>query len=195
MANGIMDDLKKMQSRSEEQQAKRAEAEARKIAAENAPPPPQAQVDLIAALDRVEFNPPEKRGARVYDDKKFFTSLKDQLNAGRTLSEKQIAALVKLGAKYSGSIPGFAEMAAACGVNAAPEAAPAATPAAPSDADLLLDAMSKITNWAEPVKRGRRVYDDRDFFDSLMKQKKSGKVLSIKQVEALKKLAAKYGIL
>ena len=112
------------------------------------------------------------------------------MNAGRTLSEKQIAALVKLGAKYSGSIPGFAEMAAACGVNAAPEA----TPAAPSDADLLLDAMSKITNWAEPVKRGRRVYDDRDFFDSLMKQKKSGKVLSIKQVEALKKLAAKYGI-
>ena len=195
MANGIMDDLRRVQERSEAIQAKRAEAEARKEAAANNPPP-QAQIDLVAALDKVEFNPPEKRGARVYDDKKFFTSLKDQLNAGRTLSEKQVAALVKLAERYSGSIPGFSEMASAVGVNIAP-AAPAASPAgfsAPSDADLLLKEMTKITAWAEPVKRGRRVYDDKDFFESIMKQKKSGKVLSIKQVEALKKLAAKYGI-
>ena len=77
---------------------------------------------------------------------------------------------------------------------AAPAAQPAEALGAPSDADVLLKELSKITAWAEPVKRGRRVYDDKDFFDSLMKQKKSGKVLSIKQVEALRKLAAKYGI-
>ena len=38
------------------------------------------------------------------------------------------------------------------------------------------------------------MYDDKDFYQSIVKQKKSGKVLSIKQVEALRKLAAKYGI-
>ena len=135
-----------------------------------------------------------KRGARVYDDKKFFTSLKDQLNAGKTLSDKQIAALIKLAARYSGSIPGYAELVAECGGKAVPaEAAPDAV-AAPSDADRLLTEMSKVTAWAEPVKRGRRVYDDKEFFDSLLKQKKAGKVLSIKQVEALRKLAAKYGV-
>ncbi|MBQ9772279.1 MAG: type I DNA topoisomerase [Lentisphaeria bacterium] len=193
-ANGILEDLQKVQEKSEEIQAKRAAAEARKEAAANNPPP-QIQVDLIAALDKVEFNPPEKRGARVYDDKKFFTSLKDQLNAGRTLSEKQMAALVKLAARYSGSIPGFAELASEAGISAAPAGQPAAEPAgAPSDADILLREMSRITAWAEPVKRGRRVYDDKEFFDSLMKQKKAGKVLSIKQVEALRKLAAKYGV-
>ena len=193
-ANGILDDLRKIQARSEEIQAKRAEAEARKEAAASNPPP-QIQVDLIAALDKVEFNPPEKRGARVYDDKKFFTSLKDQLNAGRTLSEKQMSALMKLAARYSGSIPDYAGLASEAGVNAEPVGQAAAEVAgAPSDADVLLRELSKVTAWAEPVKRGRRVYDDKDFFDSLMKQKKSGKVLSIKQVEALRKLAAKYGI-
>ena len=110
------------------------------------------------------------------------------------MSEKQVAALVKLASRYSGSIPGFPEIAAELG-GSVPEAAPApALPGAPSDADLLLDAMSRITAWAEPVKRGRRMYDDKDFYQSIVKQKKSGKVLSIKQVEALRKLAAKYGI-
>jgi hypothetical protein len=175
-----------------------ADCALRKAAAENAPPPPQAQLDLIAALDKVEFNPPEKRGSRVYDDKKFFTSLKDQLNAGKTLSEKQMAALLKLAARYSGSIPGFDSMSAELGA-AAPAQGEGEVPQtvgipAPSDVDVLLEAMTKITNWAEPVKRGRRVYDDKDFFESIQKQKKSGKVLSIKQVEALRKLAAKYGI-
>ena len=192
-ANGILDDLRKVQAKTEEIQAKRAEAEARKEAAASNPPP-QIQVDLIAALDKVEFNPPEKRGARVYDDKKFFTSLKDQLNAGRTLSEKQMSALMKLAARYSGSIPGYAGLASEAGVNAEPAAQTAEPVGAPSDADVLLNELSKVSAWAEPVKRGRRVYDDKDFFDSLMKQKKSGKVLSIKQVEALRKLAAKYGI-
>ena len=192
-ANGILDDLRKSQAKTEEIQAKRAEAEARKEAAANNPPP-QIQVDLIAALDKVEFNPPEKRGARVYDDKKFFKSLKDQLNAGRTLSEKQMSALMKLAARYSGSIPGYAGLASEAGVNVEPAAQTAEPAGAPSDADILLNELSKVTAWAEPVKRGRRVYDDKDFFDSLMKQKKSGKVLSIKQVEALRKLAAKYGI-
>ena len=106
-----------------------------------------------------------------------------------------MAALLKLASRYSGSIPGFDRMAAEFGIKAAPQAAPAVEmPGAPSDADLLLNEMAKITNWAEPVKRGRRVYDDKEFFESIQKQKKSGKVLSIKQVEALRKLAAKYGI-
>ena len=193
-ANGIMEDLALSRQKADAMQAKRVEMEARRKAAEEAPPPPKAQTDLIAALDQVEFNPPEKRGARVYDDKKFFTSLKDQVNAGRTLSDKQVAALLKLAARYSGSIPGYQQISAELG--GAPETAgtEAVQPSSPAEADLLLEGLSQVKDWAEPVKRGRRVYDDKEFYESIQRQKKTGRVLSIKQVEALRKLAAKYGI-
>ena len=68
----------------------------------------------------------------------------------------------------------------------------AATPAG-SGVEALFAALSQVT-FAEPVKRGRFVYDDKKFFDSLDKQFRSGKVLSEKQVAALQKLADKYGV-
>ena len=192
--NGITDDLEKVLEKNRMIQEKRDAAEERKNSGETALPPPQIQTVLIRALDKIEFNPPEKRGVRVYDDKKFFTSLKDQLNAGKTLSEKQMAALIKLAARYSGSIPGYEAMMAELGVPAEKTAGETPAAAAPSAVDVLLEELAKITAWAEPVRRGRRVYDDKEFFDSIMKQKKSGKVLSLKQADAIRKLAEKYGI-
>ena len=58
----------------------------------------------------------------------------------------------------------------------------------------LLEAFAKVTNWAEPRKVGRSVYDDKAFYESLLKQYNNGKVLSPKQVAALKKLGTKYSI-
>ena len=55
----------------------------------------------------------------------------------------------------------------------------------------LLEAMTKIT-WNEPVKRGKRVFDDGKFFRSLHKQALDGVALSPAQVAALLKLAANY---
>ena len=55
---------------------------------------------IFAALSRVEFALPVKRGKYTYDDKKFFTSLKKQFDGGRELSDKQIAALQKMASKY-----------------------------------------------------------------------------------------------
>ena len=62
------------------------------------------------------------------------------------------------------------------------------------EVDALIVKMKKITSWAEPKRVRNRVYDDQAFFESLAKQRAAGKVLTEKQVAALKKTAAKYSI-
>jgi DNA topoisomerase-1 len=61
----------------------------------------------LELLEHVEFEAPVKRGRRTYDDGKFCTSLKQQVQNGRRLSERQVAALDALLAKYSGQIEDF----------------------------------------------------------------------------------------
>ena len=56
---------------------------------------------LLDALAKVEkWAEPVKKGRFTYDDKKFFLSLKQQFDSGRTLTPKQMAALKKLAEKY-----------------------------------------------------------------------------------------------
>jgi DNA topoisomerase-1 len=148
--------------------------------------------ELISLLEGVtEWAEPVRSGRRTYDDKKFFTSLKKQLDEGRPLSEKQIAAFGKLAARYAGRLDGGEKIADLIGVDAK-SAEPALPPENAKEIETMLETLSKISKWAEPVKKGRRVYDDKDFFESLNRQYASRKNLSPKQVAALKRLAAKY---
>ena len=131
------------------------------------------------------------RRGREYDDRKFFDSLRKQAAGGRVLSDKQRAALGKLADKYAGQLRDADLVRQTLGI---PSAAPAAAPA-PETGDAvsgMLDALSRVTNWAEPVKRGRVTFNDREFYESLRGQFDKGKMLSVKQIAALKKLAAKY---
>ena len=50
----------------------------------------------------------------------------------------------------------------------------------------------QINEWAEPVKKGKREFNDKSFYDSLASQFKSNKSLSVRQISALKKMAARY---
>ena len=54
--------------------------------------------------------------------------------------------------------------------------------------------MAQITTWEPPAQKGRFAFDDKKFFLSIEKQFKSKKQLSVKQIDALKKLAVKYEI-
>ncbi|MCF7790837.1 MAG: type I DNA topoisomerase [Victivallales bacterium] len=56
----------------------------------------------------------------------------------------------------------------------------------------LLSNFENFSGWAKPEKKGKRTYDDKTFYDSLLKQYQSKKKLSPKQLYALKKLASKY---
>ncbi len=56
---------------------------------------------LLEELAKVtNWNPPERRGRRTFDDKAFYASLAEQFNNGRKLSDKQLAALKKLAERY-----------------------------------------------------------------------------------------------
>lgn len=58
----------------------------------------------------------------------------------------------------------------------------------------MLAAFETFTNWAEPVKKGRFVFDDKEFVASIRKQVGQGRTLSEKQIAALSRLATKYSI-
>jgi len=158
------------------------------------------QSDELAAVfsgfEQVKYAPAVTRGKRTYDDEKFVKSLRDQVKAGRPLSEKQLAALRKLATKYLEQFPDRAVVAAWLG-DAAPEGNVAAATGAPApiateDPAPFFARLSQVKKWAEPVKKGRFSFDDRKFFNSLKQQYESGKALSPKQLAALKKLDTKY---
>ena len=56
----------------------------------------------------------------------------------------------------------------------------------------ILELMEQITEWDEPVKRGKREFNDKTFYESLSTQFKSKGTLSDRQLAALKKMAARY---
>ena len=63
----------------------------------------------------------------------------------------------------------------------------------PEAIQALLDLLAPVTEWEPPTKRGNRTYSDERFVESMHKQRADAKKpVSVRQVEALVKLAAKY---
>jgi DNA topoisomerase I len=105
---------------------------------------------------------------------------------GRTLSERQRAALDSIVVKYSDQIPGFEALKASLKLDK-PERRPIR-----ARARALLDLMKTVKAWNPPVKRGKREFNDKEFFESLSSQFAGKGALSEKQVAALKKMLARY---
>lgn len=73
------------------------------------PPPSAAKFEVVfGLLDMVkEWKPAKKMGRKVYDDKAFFESCREQLEKGdRPLSRRQLEFLVRMATMYSSQIPG-----------------------------------------------------------------------------------------
>ncbi len=150
---------------------------------------------MLAYFDNVKWEEPTKHGKRIYDDKKFIASFAGQLDHGKVLSEKQLAVLGRFAVKYRDQIADFAALCALIGIDPEkPEAQIKDGRPVEQDPEVtkLLAALEKITNWAEPVKKGRRVYDDKEFVESLRSQAGNGRILSPRQIAALKRTAKKY---
>ena len=185
-----------LQSRIDAVAAEQTEKEEKRIQAESAAPTVEYET-LFKAFDNVTFEPAVKRGRSSFDDKKFFTSLKQQALAKGMLSEKQLGVLKRLAAKYRGELTDTAFVDSVLGVpeavvgneSKAEAAAPAASAADPTEA---LEILKQVKTWAEPVKKGRFTYDDKQFYESIAKQHAAGKALSARQVAAIIKLAEKY---
>ena len=153
--------------------------------------------EMLAYFDNIKFDEPTKRGKRTYDDKKFIGSFASQLDRGKILSEKQLAVLGRFAAKYKDQMQpdNFVALCKLIGVDPEkPEAVMKDGKVVEQDPEVvkLLAELEKVTEWAEPVKKGKRVFDDREFIESLRKQAGNGKILSPRQVGALKRTAKKY---
>lgn len=149
-----------------------------------AEPPDDAMKQRIQLLAGMTFNPPRTVGKRVYDDSAFYNSLREQVESGRRLSDNQLSYLDRLIQKYAGHIPNYEEQAQALGL--------AAPVAADPNTESLVNLLKNIAQWNEPVQRGKRVWDDKEFGDSLVRQFSQKKVLSPRQIGALKKMLARY---
>ncbi|MBR2365483.1 MAG: hypothetical protein IKA79_09800, partial [Lentisphaeria bacterium] len=146
---------------------------------------------IFELMDHIKWEQSEKRNA--FDEKKFYTSLKQQNSQGKMFSPKQLAVLSRLAVKYREQTgeSDFAVIAGILNIPVQEEAAPAASG---TNLDSLFSKFAAIQEWAEPRKIGRMIYDDKAFYESLLKQHKAGKELSAKQLAALQKLAGKYSL-
>ncbi len=154
----------------------------------------QKSVEMFNAFAKVQWEPAQKVRGRIYDDKKFFESLKSQMESGKILSEKQLQVVARFATKYQQFIPEYEKVAEILNIQAPAPAAEGTAAPTPEQNEVkaILDAMAAIETWEAPVKKGSRTFDDKTFFESLKKQSDAGKQLSPKQLFALKKMAGKY---
>ena len=114
-------------------------------------------------------------------------SLRQQADSGRKLSERQLAALDRIIVQNAPQIENFDEVKNALGLSAdAPEMAP------DHESPELLALLQNVGQWQEPVKRGKRVFDDQAFFKSLKDQFDGKRALSPRQRYALRRLVFRY---
>ena len=150
--------------------------------------------DLVS---RAQEAPPEELVSACFaalerqgqiEGSKFLSSLKKQAEQGRTLSEKQFAILARMVCE-SGDDESLKELKA----RLAPYV-PGGASGQPADPSLpgLMAMADEITAWREPVKRGKRTFDDHEFADSLKGQFARRKTLTPRQVAALKKMILSY---
>ena len=163
---------------------------------------------LLEAMKGITWEKPVATGRRKpFDAGRFFRSLLRQAETNHALTPRQIAAIGNLASRYADHIPGYEQLAKELNLpEAKAEGAEeelskqenATTPDATGANDLaktceeLFRRADAITEWHPATKRGRRVYDDKAFTDSLREQFLRKGTLSERQVAALQRLLAHY---
>jgi len=140
----------------------------------------------IALLEVLDFEEPRKVGNRTYDDGKFIGSLKQQVQGGKRLSDRQVGALDTLLVKYSKQIPDFDQVKEDLGLKVKDNSEAA------GEISKLIELCKTVETWNPPVKRGKREFNDADFYESLSTQFDGKGTLSERQVAALKKMIGRY---
>ncbi|MDD5706517.1 MAG: type I DNA topoisomerase [Kiritimatiellae bacterium] len=128
------------------------------------------------------------RGIELSEDqRRFVGSLEQQTLTGRRLSPAQAAALDRILIANARQIPDFEKVCASLGIVAAPEALEP-----DHESPALLAALGKVTQWREATKRGKRVFDDKAFYESVAAQFARKGALSPRQRAAMRKLIFRY---
>ena len=141
------------------------------------PPPDRAKFDFVfGLLDQVKtWKPAKKVGKRVYDDKAFVESVKDQAAKGtRPLSARQLEFLVKMAVLYADQIPDGAQKLKDAGLWAGASLAAKADPALVEFAFGVIERLPHLL--------------ENEFVKSLSEQHEHGRQLTAKQFSILARL-------
>ena len=114
-------------------------------------------------------------------------SIKSQMESRRTLSAKQIALIDTLLERIAPQIENAQEVLGKLGVKVSDAALEPDT-----ESPVLIERLSRIKEWKPAVKRGRRVFDDKDFAKSLTDQFNRSGSLTPRQRAALSKMLGRY---
>jgi DNA topoisomerase-1 len=117
----------------------------------------------------------------------FVTSLRQQAESGRKLSEKQLAAVNRIIVQNAAQIENFDEVRQSLQLTEAETEQPP-----DNESPLLLEMLGQVTQWQEPVARGKMTFDDKAFFASLADQYDRKKALSPRQRYAMKRMCFRY---
>ena len=119
----------------------------------------------------------------------FLKSLRDQFDRGRALSLKQFGILARSAGENSISLPDCAEIREKL-KEFVPDgfAEKEEDPAIPK----LLAMLDSVTEWRPSAMKGKKLYDDKGFVESLKEQFERRHTLSSRQLMALKRVAVSY---
>jgi hypothetical protein len=119
----------------------------------------------------------------------FIKSLREQVDRGKGLSQKQFQILARAVGENAGALEDSAEVRAKLG-----EFVPEGFGSEPTDPTIpgILKLMETVTEWRPKSKKGKKVYDDKSFVKSLADQYARRQSLSSRQIMALKRVAVAY---
>lgn len=158
-----------------------------KEATKAAAPPLEDTKKKLELLAQVNFDEPRTVGKRTYDDSAFVGSLRDQVQQQKKkLSDRQKTFLDRLLRKYADQLGGLEKIAETV------ELAEQEEGASTDELDSLFAAAENIKEWRDPVQRGKRTWDDHEFYNSLVRQYKQKRTLSPRQAGSLKKMLQRY---
>ncbi|MBE6381752.1 MAG: type I DNA topoisomerase [Lentisphaerae bacterium] len=123
------------------------------------------------------------------DGNPFLKSLRDQFEGGRGLSPKQLSILARNVGDNALSLPDCEEVRAKlAGYADGGFQDNVSDPTIPK----ILDLFKGVTEWRPATKKGKKVYDDKSFVESLVDQYSRRNSLSPRQLMALKRVAVAY---
>ncbi len=163
-------------------------------------PPAEITGELLQLFTAVKFAEKQKVGRRFFDDEKFVNSIKEKFTEKNSISEKQYQALLTMAAKYFSQLPQSgisnelrSDIDEAVAVWKEKQTEELSRPPAPEVDGGYKTVFAAFDNVVFPEpKSGRAAFDEGKFFKSLKKQALAGKMLSEKQLAALKRMAVKY---
>jgi DNA topoisomerase-1 len=117
----------------------------------------------------------------------FIDSLRSQVVNGRKLSDKQVAAIERIIVQNASQFENFSTVREQLGLSAEQ-----AKPELDIESPVLLEMLGQVATWQEPVTRGKKVFNDRDFYDSLAGQYARQQSLTFRQRGAMKRMVFRY---